>query len=237
MGELRRFPDAQALAQGATETIVELARGHDRFTIALSGGSTPRALYSRLAASPLAESLDWSRIHLFWGDERCVPPDHPDSNYRMASETLISQVPLLPANIHRIAGERPPQEGAAAYEQELRAFFGGLPHFDLVLLGMGDDGHTASLFPHTLALHEISRWVVPNHAPSPPHKRLTLTAPVLNAADTILFLVSGTSKAAPLREVLHGTPDPQRLPAQLIHPQSGHLIWMTDAAAAALLDQ
>jgi len=236
MNDLRLFSDTDALAQGAAAFIAQQASGQRRFSIALSGGSTPRALYHVLASPPFATHINWSQFHLFWGDERCVPPDHPDSNYRMAAETLISHVALPPENIHRMFGERPPHEGASAYEAELRAFFGGLPHFDLVLLGMGDDGHTASLFPHTPALHETTRWVVPNEAPVAPYGRLTLTAPVINAASTVLFLISGRTKAARLHEVLDGASDPQRLPAQMIHPVSGHLIWMVDAPAAQLLN-
>src|ERR1051326_6588109 len=165
MTAIRVLPDAAALADAAARHIVGLgqaaidARG--AFSIALSGGSTPRELHRRLANAPLVSQLDWPRVHVFFGDERCVPPDHPDSNYRMASETLLSHVPVLDAHVHRMRGEIPPEEGAVEYEQELRAFFAGEPpRLDLILLGMGDNGHTASLFPGLQAVHEQTRWVV-----------------------------------------------------------------------------
>lgn len=232
---MRILPDANALTWAAAEYMVALAANQERFTIALAGGATPRALYQLLAADPFATALDWSRVHLFWGDERCVPPDHPDSNYRMLSETLIGRVPLPTGNIHRILGELEPSKGAYDYEKSMADFFENRPQFDLVLLGMGDDGHTASLFPYTSALAETSRWAVATEVNNAIRWRITLTLPVLNTARRVLFLVSGSGKAARLRDVLQGPLDPQRMPAQLIQPLSGEILWMVDAAAAELL--
>lgn len=213
------------------------------FRVALSGGSTPRALYGRLAA-PIASAsppVDWPHVHLFFGDERHVPPDHADSNYRMVKEALLSHAPIPDANVHRIRGEAPDAaEAADAYAQEIKTAFhlvpGAWPRFDLVLLGMGPDGHTASLFPDTPVLHERSRiaaavWVV-----SMQTWRVTLTPPVLNHARTVLFLVSGSDKAETLHAVLDGPPAPDNLPSQLIVPTEGTTHWLVDTAAAARLN-
>jgi 6-phosphogluconolactonase len=205
-----------------------------RFTLALSGGSTPRALYSRLAEPAQATRMDWGRVHLFWGDERCVPPTDGSSNYRMAEEALLSKVPIPPANVHRIRGEDEPRAAATGYEALLRSWFAGTT-FDLVLLGMGSNGHTASLFPGLTALGEAERWVVAELVPEVGMWRVTLTAPAINAAARVLFLVTGRDKAATLREVLSGPRDPRRLPAQLISPSPGRLTWLVDEAAAAEL--
>jgi 6-phosphogluconolactonase len=208
-----------------------------RFTLVLAGGSTPRALYALLASERFAKRVDWSRVHFFWGDERCVPPDHAESNYRMARETLLDAVAPPPANVYRMRGEEEPKKAAADYESLLHRFFdvpsdGAAPRFDLVLLGMGANGHTASLFPGTPPLHEKKRWVMANHVGNIGAWRLTLTPVVINAAANIIFLVAGAEKAARLQEVLHGNLDPDRLPAQLVHPAHGDLRWMVDAAAA-----
>jgi len=236
--------DPTALAREAAERFAgiaaeALARA-GRFTVALTGGSTPKLLYTLLATEPYRSRLPWPRTHVFWGDERCVPPDHKESNYRMAHEALLRHLPIPPAQIHRMRGEDPdPERAAAEYEHQLRAAFqsqaGMPPRFDLVLLGMGADGHTASLFPHTEALREKQRWVVRNHVPKLQAHRLTLTAPVINAGATILFLVAGDEKAAALRDVLEGPADPGRLPAQLIRPTAGRLVWLVDRAAASRL--
>jgi 6-phosphogluconolactonase len=240
--DLEVFADGNALARAEAERIVTLASAaiaaRGRFTIALSGGSTPRTLYSLLATPPFASRIDWSRVHVFWGDERCVPPDHPESNFRMTREALLDRVPIPQANVHRIAGEDDPEAAAGAYEHALRAFFEvpeGPPErtFDLVLLGMGDDGHTASLFPGTAAVDETRRWVVPNHGRG--MWRITLTPIALDAADAITFLVAGATKADRLHDVLEEPPQSPPLPAQLIHPTHGALTWMIDAAAATKL--
>jgi 6-phosphogluconolactonase len=205
-----------------------------RFAVALAGGSTPKATYEVLARD-YANELDWSRVHVFFGDERTVPPDHEDSNYRMAYETLLSHVPV--GSVHRMRGELPPDEAAAAYEEELRAFFGqvDVPRFDLILCGLGEDGHTLSLFPETAALDVNDRWVVANPVLKLGTTRLTLTIPVLNASRAVTFLVAGESKAEALKEVLEGDADPRAYPAKLVRPESRDLTLMVDQAAARLL--
>ncbi len=239
MPDIRIFPDKDALAAAAAELVVAQAQAavaaRGAFHFVLSGGSTPRALYARLAGAPYREQLDWAQMQVYWGDERCVDPDDAESNYRMARETLLAQVPVPPAQLHRMAGEIQPREAAAQYEHLLRQRWQRAPQFDLLLLGLGDDGHTASLFPHTAALDETARWVVPNYVPKLESWRLTLTAPAINAARTVVFLVSGGSKAVPLVDVLYGERQPHTLPAQLITPASGALLWLVDADAAARL--
>ena len=240
---LHIFPDAQAAAFAAAAEIVRCAevaqttRGH--FTLALVGGSTPRAVYELLASDEFMSVVDWSNVYVFWGDERCVPPDDADSNYRMARLALLDFVPIPMDHIYRFYGEMEPEQAASAYEDALRTFFGERshdetlkPNFDLVLLGMGDDAHTASLFPGTPALTETERWVAAQYVEKLGVWRLTLTPPALNAADSVLFLVTGGSKAAALAAVLEGPRDPQRFPAQLIRPTSGNLSWYVDEAAA-----
>jgi len=172
-------------------------------------------------------------VHVFWGDERCVPPEHPESNYRLAREALLDHVPLPLANIHRIHTEREPAQAAADYERTLRRFFGpgNAPRFDLVLLGLGTDGHTASLFPGTPAVQEHERWVVAHYVPSLAAWRVTLTPAVLNAADQVTFLVAGAEKAGVLDRVLNGPCQPDVLPAQVVRPAGGSLLWLVDAAA------
>jgi 6-phosphogluconolactonase len=221
---------ARDFAARTQETIDE--RG--RFAVALAGGSTPKATYEVLARD-YANELDWSRVHVFFGDERTVPPDHEDSNYRMAYETLLSHVPV--GSVHRMRGELPPDEAAAAYEEELRAFFGqvDIPGLDLILCGLGEDGHTLSLFPETAALDVNDRWVVANPVLKLGTTRLTLTIPVLNASRAVTFLVAGESKAEALKEVLEGDADPRAYPAKLVRPESRDLTWMVDRAAARLL--
>ena len=211
------------------------------FTMALSGGSTPMGLHTLLVSDPaVRDRLPWHHLHFFWGDERHVPPDHPQSNYRMAYETLLSLAPVPAENIHRVPAEEPDAALAAKkYEQELQAFFGleagQLPRFDCILLGMGPDGHTASLFPGTEALHETNRLVAANWVEKYKTYRITLTVPVLNHADLVVFLVSGAEKAEALREVLQGDYRPNRFPAQLIRPGPGKLLWIVDKASARLL--
>jgi len=240
MSAVRIFPDAASLAGRAAEQLIALAgtavAEQGRCSIALSGGSTPKTLYELLATPLYAELVNWSQIHIFWGDERCVPPDHIDSCYRMAREALLDHVPLLPEHVHRIRGEIPPGQAAVQYEGILRQFFDDqMPRFDLILLGMGDDGHTASLFPGTQALYEESRWVIENHVEVKQMWRVTLTKTAINAAANVMFLVSGEGKAQRLREVLQGEQNPYHLPAQMIKPENGSLTWFVDQAAARLL--
>jgi 6-phosphogluconolactonase len=208
-----------------------------RFAVALSGGSTPRALYALLASDQFQPQVPWPQVHVFWGDERCVPPDHSESNYRMAREALLDAVPIPIQNIHRMPGEYADHTRAATeYEQTLKTFFevpaGKVPRFDLILLGMGDDGHTASLFPGTAALAEQERWVTANYVEKLATHRLTLTVPVINHAANVVFLISGESKASVLREVLEGEYQPQRFPSQFIRPEGGRLLFILDRAAA-----
>lgn len=205
-----------------------------RFAFALAGGSTPEASYEALARD-YADKLDWSRVHVFFGDERTVPPHHEDSNYRMAQRTLLSRVTL--GSVHRMRCELPPTEAASDYEEQLREFFGPdeTPSFDLILLGIGEDGHTASLFPETAALDVTDRWVVANPVLKLETMRLTLTIPVVNAAKAVTFLVAGESKAGALREILEGGADPRAYPAKFVRPEGGDLTWMVDRAAAKRL--
>ena len=235
------FETAEQLALAAAERFVEFSNElqdmTERFSVALAGGNTPRRIYELLATEPFKNRVKWSQAHLFFGDERCVPPEHPDSNYAMAYEALISRVPIPAKNVHRIPGESNPNEGALQYENELRAFFAGLawPRFDLVLLGMGEDGHTASLFPDSAALKEMSRWVVATRNEQSAQNRVTLTVPVFNHAARIIFLVTGKKKAQRLKEVLRPQPGSEQLPVQAITPIKGMLEWLVDAEAASLL--
>ena len=238
------FSDPLSLAKQAAQMIATQAQqavpANNRFTIALSGGSTPKHLYE-LMADPDAEyreRLPWQRIHFYWSDERPVGPDDSESNYRMANEAMLARVAIPEANIHRILGETPSaQEAAAAYESQLRHFFGlvndEVPRLDLVLLGMGADGHTASIFPGSEVLQEKRRLVVAPWVEKLRTYRITMTLPVLNNAASVLFLVSGDDKAAMVNEVLKGKPD--KFPAQSINPTNGSLTWLLDEAAASQL--
>lgn len=233
-----RSADAGAVAREAARWFVSLARaavaGRGRFGVALAGGSTPRRVYEIIAADARDE-VEWGKVHVWFGDERCVPPDHAESNYRMASEALLSRVPLPAVNIHRMTGEGDAAANARLYEGELRSFFDGepWPALDLVLLGLGEDGHTASLFPHSPALAEREVWAAANWIEKLNAYRLTLTAPVINYAARVAFVVTGGAKADALAEVVEGPSDPRRLPAQLIRPRNGSLDWFVDEAAAA----
>ncbi len=207
-----------------------------RFAVALAGGSTPEASYEALARD-YADKLDWSRLHVFFGDERTVPPHHEDSNYRMAQRTLLTRVTV--GSVHRMRGELPPTEAASDYEEQLREFFepSEVPGFDLILLGLGEDGHTASLFPETAALDVTDQWVVANPVLQLETTRLTLTIPVINAARAVTFLVAGESKAGTLKEVLEGDADPRGYPAKFIRPEGEELAWRVDRAAAEQLSK
>ena len=240
-GEIRILTTPQELFASAAEEVVKLANeavaSRGRFTIALSGGSTPKSLFNLLATNAKS-TLPWDRMFFFFGDERHVPPNDPDSNYRMANEAMLSKVPVPTANVFRIEAENPDAAAAAAaYEQTLRKFFqvaaGEVPKFDLILLGMGPDGHTASLFPGTAGLQEKTRLVIANWVEKMKTHRLSFTLPLINAARCAAFLVSGTDKAPALKAVLEGNAPGEQYPAKLVAPRDGKLIWFLDRAAAS----
>ncbi len=234
------------LYRAAAEIFVRIAQqavaANGRFSVALAGGSTPKGLYSLLASDPaLRAALPLDGMHFFWGDERHVPPEHADSNFRMAQQAMLAKFPADAQQVHRIAGENPDAaQSADEYENSLRVFFrltaAEFPRFDLVLLGIGPDGHTASLFPGTAALEERSRIVVSNWVEKLNTDRVTLTAPAINHAANVLILVCGADKAGALQAVLEGPREPRRLPAQLIAPHDGAATWLIDEAAAQLLE-
>jgi 6-phosphogluconolactonase len=249
---VRVYHDGQELALKAARRFARLADQYTvaggSFTVALSGGSTPKAMFAILAASPFLETVPWSSIYFFWGDERCVPPDHADSNYRMTRETLLANVPVPEENVFRIPAEMEDHDRAAEeYSATLTKFFlqhrrqsgtaplAQLPRFDLVFLGMGPDGHTASLFPGTTALHAGDRIAVANFVEKFNSYRITLTAATINNARNVTFIAGGADKAEVLRNVLEGPYQPELYPSQLIRPHNGSLLWMVDEAAAALL--
>jgi 6-phosphogluconolactonase len=241
--EIRTLTTPQELFATAAEEVVlqatEAVAQRGGFTIALSGGSTPKSLFNLLATNA-RNTLPWDKMFFFWGDERHVPPTDPDSNYRMADETMLAKVPVPPGNIFRIAAENPDADAAAqTYEKTLRKFFAltpaQFPRFDLILLGMGPDGHTASLFPGTAGLQEQSRLVIANWVEKLKTHRLSFTLPVLNAAACVAFLVSGTDKAPALHAVLQSNAPGEQYPAKLVHPTDGRLIWLVDRAAASQL--
>ncbi len=237
---LKVVPDIAALNRAAAEEFVRCAttaiRDHGRFAVALSGGNTPRSVYALLAGE-YRSSLSWDRVFVFFGDERHVPPDHPDSNYRMAGEALFAQAPIPPQNIYRIQAELDADTAAMQYERALQEFFhlkeGERPRFDLILLGMGEDGHTASLFPGTAALKETSRLVVGNHVEKLQTDRITLTLPVLNAAAEVLVMIAGSAKAEVLSKICHSSVP--IYPIQLAHPANGRLLWIVERQAAGLI--
>lgn len=236
---IRVFDDPEGVARAAARRIVELAAAaveeKGAFSLALSGGSTPRSVYELLAGEEFRGRVDWAKVHVFFGDERAVPADDADSNYRMANEALLSRVPVPAENVHRMEGLGDAAANASDYESVMRGFFGEgaeWPRLDLVMLGMGDDGHTASLFPGTAALEERRAWAAANWVEKLGAWRVTLSAPAINAARHVLFLVTGAGKAERLREVLRGGRDPARLPSQLISPDDGALEWFVDRAAA-----
>jgi 6-phosphogluconolactonase len=236
--------DREALSERAASHIArylaERAKVNERVTMVLSGGVTPQSLYACLVLEPFRRQIPWRQLHLFWGDERCVPPDDPASNYRMAEEWLISRVTMPLQNVHRMPTEQnEPGRAAEQYEAELRRFWGGppaeWPRFDLVLLGIGADGHTASLFPGSSALEETTRWVVAPYIDRLKSHRLTLTLPVFNHADQVCFLVAGRDKAPIIKAVVARDRGTAPLPAHLIHPQQGRVFCFLDAGAAGLL--
>lgn len=239
--QIEIFPDATQLAKAAADFFAGLAESaiadHGRFSVALSGGNSPRLLYETLASGNYSTVFDWPRVHIFFGDERCVPPTDQESNFRMVNDALISRVPIPRTNVHRIKGEIDPVTSAADYEKELRSYFRDLewPEFDLVLLGLGTDGHTASLFPETAALNEIERWVVANYVDKLQTFRISLTLPAINAAQNIAFLVTGQEKASTLEAVLEGSEAHETVPAKLVDPVKGAVTWFADTDAARLL--
>jgi len=243
--EYRVYEDAAALSRAAAEHFLETAQAsvaaNGVARIAISGGSTPKRTFELLAnpAEKFVKAMPWPQIELYWVDERTVPPDNRDSNYRMTREALLDKVPLKPENIFRIEGELDPEQAAARYESAIRNHLrlegAQGPRFDVLALGMGDDGHTASLFPHTQAIHEMIRIAVANQVPQKDTWRVTLTWPVINEARDVFFLIAGKDKAQPLHDVLLGKYDPEALPSQLIRPRNGRLLMLLDRDAAALL--
>lgn len=238
------YPDADQLSQAAAQYFVQVANeaivSHGRFTVALSGGSTPKKLYSLLAAEPYRSQINWSLVEVFWGDERCVSPDDPESNYHLAWEGLLSKVPVPTSQIHRVPADEADRDAASHnYEEEIKRAFStdGIPSFDLIQLGMGPEGHTASLFPHQESLQETQRLIMPVTVPKPPPPRLTFTPPLLNAARHIQFLVTGAEKADAVQAVLEGPYQPTEYPAQIVRPQNGEVTWMLDTTAASKLQK
>lgn len=238
------YPDTDSLSHEAARYIVRVANesitAHGRFTLALSGGSTPRKLYGLLGSEPYSSQIDWALVDLFWSDERCVPPDNEESNYAMAEQVLLSRIPIPASQIHRMPADQPDCDTASyAYTVDMQKTMGsdGVPSFDLIQLGMGPEGHTASLFPHQPSLHEQQRLVMPVTVPKPPPARLTFTPRILNGATHILFLVTGEKKAGAVQAVVEGEYNPEEYPAQIIQPTRGEVTWMLDTAAATKLQK
>lgn len=236
--------DEAAFTKKAAQLVLEIAvknvNESKRFTLVLSGGSTPKQLLSTLAEPYFRDRFPWLQTYVFWGDERCVSPDHPESNYKMAHDVLLSRIPFFPKDhIVRMKGEmQPPQEAAKAYENEIKAFFRlekTIPSFDLIILGIGEDGHIASLFPGSESLKEKLKWVLAVPGPGSAPMRISLGLPVINNARKILFLAAGDSKAAIVREVLREDEVGARFPAELVRPVKGDLIWLLDKTSASKL--
>ena len=233
-------PDFPSLIEANAEMIVNAAQDaiaqRGRFTIALSGGSTPKPLYELMATEPWRNRVDWSKTHFFWGDERYVPPTDKQSNFKMANDAWISKVPVPAENVYRIPTQpETPEDAAQDYEDEIRKLLGSRPQIDFNLLGVGTNGHTASLFPGRPTLHVRDRLVIADDIPEVKMWRITFTFPFINDSRLIVFLVSGKDKASVMQEVLRGARDPERLPSQLIHPNGGQLVWLADEAAAELV--
>jgi 6-phosphogluconolactonase len=249
MPEIKVLPDVAALSREAAARVVRIAEEAialtDRFSIGLAGGSTPKALYQLLASPEFAARIAWAKVEAFFGDERCVPPEHAESNYRMARESLLSKVPIPGDNVYRMRGEVEPNEAAKEYGLMLKENFGGGAiedgdGFDLILLGLGEDGHTASLFPHTPALRETKHRCVAQFvekSTTGPSWRLTLTPPFINRCANVIVLAAGAEKAPAMQRVLEGPRDPEELPMQLIAPATGRLTWLVDAAAAGMHEE
>ncbi len=244
MTSIQVYPNTESMIKAGANLFMDLASTaiSDRgsFSVVLSGGATPQPLFKFLAADKSADLLDWSRIHFFWGDERTVPPDNPESNYRQAYQTLLGPRLIQPGNIHRIKGELDPVKAASLYQKEISDWTqASPPSFDLVTLGMGEDGHTASLFPGTKVVSNPGdfQWVAANQVPQQDTWRITFTPQLINAARTVLFLVSGQNKAKTLKRILEEPFQPEIYPAQLIKPDPGKLIWLVDQAAASNLEK
>jgi 6-phosphogluconolactonase len=237
-GELRIFDDPAQVATALADLFVERARAalaeRARFSVSLAGGTTPKATYALLATQPYATSLDWNAVEFYFGDERCVPPDHDQSNYRMVREALLAPLGISGGQVHRMRGEDEPQSAAAAYRADVLEHLGEKPRLDLVMLGMGPDGHTASLFPGNDPLDDDAQLVRAVYSQSQSQWRITLTPRVLNGARTVVFSVEGAGKAATLAAVREGPYDPQRYPSQIIAPIDGDLLWLVDRAAAGI---
>ena len=238
------YSDLETLSHEAAKYVVQVAQesiaAHGRFTFALSGGNTPKKLYALLATEPYRSQIDWALVELFWSDERCVAPDSPDCNFKLAQDVMLSSLPIPPNQVHRVPADEEDRDAAStAYTQEMQRVFqtDGVPALDLIQLGMGPEGHTASLFPHQASLSETQRLVMPVTVPKPPPPRLTFTPPLLNAAIHVLFLVTGADKAEAVQEVIEGEHNPQEYPAQIVQPTQGEVTWMFDTAAAANLRQ
>jgi 6-phosphogluconolactonase len=240
-GKVEVVPDLEALSLRAASIFIRTSKNaiatRKRFAVAISGGSTPRGFYALLGSEAYRHQVDWQDVHFFWADERCVFKEDEASNFKAAFETLLSRVALPDKNIHRIKGEEAPDKAARDYEEEIRRFFGESerPRFDLIILGMGEDGHTASLFPGSKSIDETVRLAIPVYLGEPKKDRITLTLPVLNGADQILFLVSGVSKAAVLSEILKDGGKKKELPAGMIRPARGSITWLIDQQAAGRL--
>ncbi len=238
------YSDSEKLIHAAAQSIVRVANeaiaSRGRFTFALSGGSTPRKLYGLLASDPYRDQINWSLVEIFWSDERCVPADDAESNYHLAQEVMLSKLALPAHQIHRMPADEADRDAASqAYGLEMQRVFAtnGVPDFDLLQLGMGPEGHTASLFPHQASLMERERLVMPVTVPKPPPLRLTFTPRLLNAAHHVLFLVTGADKADAIQAVLEHPYQPEEYPAQIVRPTQGEVTWMLDTAAAAKLSQ
>ncbi|WP_343701270.1 6-phosphogluconolactonase [Chitinophaga sp.] len=238
--ELHVAKDPQQLSENLaafiSQQIQDVLQQQDRFTFALSGGNTPKALYALLAKEPYVNMIDWQKVHFFWGDERAVPFEDARNNARMAYDVLLDKVGALPENIHVMRTDIEPEAAAAEYEKTLHRYFDGKQYtFDLVLLGMGDDGHTLSLFPGLPIVHERKAWAKAFWLEAQNMYRITLTAPVTNLARCVVFMATGAGKALTLKSVIDGAPDPDRFPSQLIRPENGELHWFVDEAAAEAL--
>jgi 6-phosphogluconolactonase len=242
MTKVKVYQDVSAVMKAAARMFIDLAneaiKNHGYFSVALAGGSTPRALYNLLATPKYTDLINWSLVYVFWGDERCFPPDHVESNYRMTYDVLLAHVPLPSENIHRIHGEDDPRQAAEDYQKVLFEFNQSVAknsdnpiRFDLLLLGLGEDGHTASLFPHSFALDETEQWVTATYVENMKSWRVTLTLRIINAASNILFTVTGKNKTKRLKHVLNGDFNSEQLPAQLVQPLNGDLWWFVDTEA------
>lgn len=241
--EVQIFDSPSSVAEAGALHFIRICnasvKASDKFSVVLSGGSTPKGMLSLLATDAYRKQVDWGKCHFFWGDERSVPPTHSDSNFKMAKDSLLDLVPAIPTQIHRMEAEKNDiNQAAQEYQDKITTFFkipanGHPPKFDLLFLGMGPDGHTASLFPGTTALKEKDRWVVPNFVPKFNTNRMTLTYPIINQAKNVIFLVAGKDKVPALKEVLQGKPDLDTYPSQGIKPEQGKLLWLLDKEAAS----